>query len=134
MFDLAPNPMDEFKSNVLGITLKRYTVNNTNPSEHLFNKIQSFTDIVQEIKSGNLFENGREANSTDFVLHLYSDIADTKKDIPLLLRIADAMQAIEKGTMKAEDITDPNIKQYINKYKFDLNPQNTESNFMFFCF
>lgn len=78
-FDLAPNPMDEFKSNVLGITLKRYTVNNTNPSEHLFNKIQSFTDRVLEIKSGNLFENGREANSTDFVLHLYSDIADTKK-------------------------------------------------------
>lgn len=36
--------------------------------------------------------------------------------------------------MKAGDIADPNIKQYINKYKFDLTPQNTESNFMFFCF
>ena len=110
---LNKDPFIDFKAQVLGATLKRYTINNINPSEQLHNKIQSFKQIAQEAQGPQLFGEPIKINDTLFINHLYADIADTRTDIGFLLRVADTMQDLESKKITTNEIQDKNIKEFV---------------------
>lgn len=126
LMGLNPDPLKDFKAEILGTTLRRYITNNANPSEHLFNKIKTFKEYADEKSGFDLFGNKQEINDSLFVAHLYADVADTQTDIGFLLKVSDTMQQLESKKIGLSDINDRNIRAYIEKLPKQVNDKIKE--------